>query len=111
MSWSYTGTPLANLVIISFQITGGVVLALLGLLGVGDKSFDVGEYARGELEVLPMYKAVLNLLPLIIVCVVYAAVQLTPVMVLEVIDRYKEPVFAERNVGWRRRLGYMFMGI
>lgn len=111
MTWSYTGTPLANLVVISFQLTGGLVLALLGLLGVGDKSFDVGEYARGELEVLPMYKAVLDLLPLVIISAVYAAVQLTPVILLELIDRYKEPIFAEKNVGWRRRLGYMFMGI
>lgn len=111
LTWSTTGTPLANLVISSIHITGGLVLALLGLLGNGDKGFDVAAFAAGNYDVLPMYNLVLHLMPLIIVCVVYGGSYLTPALALEVIDRWKEPVFTEQNVGWRRRVGYMIMGI
>lgn len=111
LCWSHTGTPLATLITSSFYFTGGLILALLGLLGVGNKAFDVGQYAEGNLDVLPIYTLTLNQVPLLVVTAVYVATYITPVAVLEMVDRYKEPVFRERNVGWWRRLGYMTMGI
>lgn len=109
--WSQQGTAFVNLVFASSHMTGGLALALLGLLGVGDKSFELTRYAQGDTDILPMYDITLKQYPLLIVVCVYAVAYLTPIIILELIDRWKKPIFTEPNVSWRRRLGYMTVGI